>query len=73
MADPVAVGIDTGTLLFIILAGMGVVGVVAHTKFNAFKLKEETKNEIKTEFLDKEQTKEIKRLERELDEIKRTK
>jgi hypothetical protein len=73
MADPVAVGIDTGTLLFLIISGMGLVGVVAYNKFNAYKAKEETKHEIRTEFLDKEQTKEIKRLEREIDDIKRTK
>ncbi len=73
MADAVAVGVDMGTLLFMLLSGMGLVGVIAYTKFNHYKAKEEVKHEIKTDLLDKEQTKEIKRIEREIDEIKRTK
>jgi len=73
MTDPVAVGVDAGTLLFMVLAGMGIVGVVAYSKFNSFKAKEEVKHEIKTEFLDKKQSEEIRRIERELDDIKRTK
>ncbi|ACX72890.1 hypothetical protein Metvu_1032 [Methanocaldococcus vulcanius M7] len=73
MTDPVAVGVDAGTLLFMILAGMGLVGVVAYSKFNSYKAKEEVKHEIRTDLLDREQTKEIKRIEREIDDIKRTK
>jgi hypothetical protein len=73
MADPVAVGVDMGTLLFGFLTVMGVIGVVAYSKFNAFKAKDEVKHEIRSELLDKEQTKEIKRIEREIDDIKRTK
>ncbi len=71
MADAVAVGVDVGTLLFIVLGGMGLVGVMAYSKFNHHSAKQEVKNEIKSELLDKEQTKEIKRIEREIDDIKR--
>ncbi len=50
-----------------------VVGFMAYNKMNSKENAEKVKSEIKLEFLDKEQTKEIKKIERELDDIKRTK
>jgi len=68
MADAV-VGIDVGVLLFLLLLGGSIFGVVAYSKFNQYLFGKHIKNEIRSELLDKEQTKEIKRLEREIDKI----
>jgi len=67
MADPVAVGIDMGTLLFMFIAAGSTVGAIAYTKFDSYMHGKQIKNDIRTELLDKEQTKEIKRMEREID------
>jgi hypothetical protein len=49
------------------------VGVTAHSKINQYLHGRQVKNEIRQEFLDKEQTKELHRIHREIDDIKRTK
>lgn len=50
-----------------------IVGFIAYNKMTSKENAEKVKSEIKSELLDKEQTKEIKRIEREIDDIKRTK
>ena len=56
MADPVSVGIDAGTLLFMLTGACGIVGVVAYTKFSQFQNGRQVKNEIRQEKTDRKQT-----------------
>ena len=56
MADPVSVGIDAGTLLFMLTGACGIVCVVAYTKFSQFQNGRQVKNEIRQEITDRKQT-----------------
>jgi len=55
MSD-VAVGIDTGTLLFIVLGCLSIVGVLGYTRFTQYMHGRQLKNEIRQEITDRRQT-----------------
>ena len=76
MADPVAVGIDVGTLLFMIVGACGVIGVMGYSKFSQYMHGRQIKNEIRQEITDRRQTdlatknaEAISEVKRELDKI----
>jgi len=69
MAEPVTVGIDMSTLLFLGLGVGSVLGLVAYINFKQYIFGKQIKNELRGELLDKEHTKEIKRIDREIDKI----
>jgi len=76
MADPVVVGIDPGTLIFLGIGVCSIVGVIAYIKFSQYMHGRQLKNEIRQEITDKRQTEfamnnteEIREIKREIDKI----